>query len=484
MTPENLALAAQSLDISSHYLDQGRDAERHRAKQVAHLLQQRKLPETGWREADIETLLWELGRMDSNQFPANCGVGEREGRIQAGLVSRRHFGLAHGIGRSGDLCEVQPKAAGSSTLNKLTNALVLDVIRRFGVRSCQGCFLVPVATGLALTLCLLALRPVRVGARYVIWSRIDQKSCFKSILCAGFEPVVIELKTNGHQLETDVEAMAEQILALGPDNIACIMTTTSCFAPRAADDLPAVARLARTHQIPHLVNNAYGIQSSKCMHLLEESGRIGGPHHVFVQSTDKNFMVPVGGAIIAGFDKSWIRRISQSYPGRASSSPTTDVFITLMSLGYQGYHELVKARKARYEALKARLSAVAEQYGEVVYETKGNPISLGLRLHDPICFCPTAMTLHTVPDPENTGQSVSALGSMLFTRGVSGTRVLTGKDCKTIEGHTFEGWGSHSGGTPCPYLTAAAAIGMTEQDIDLFIHRLTKVMQSTVKPKP
>lgn len=38
--------------------------------------------------------------------------------------------------------------------------------------------------------------------------------------------------------------------------------------------------------------------------------------HAFVQSTDKNFMVPVGGAIIAGFDKDLISFISQTYPGK------------------------------------------------------------------------------------------------------------------------------------------------------------------------
>lgn len=48
------------------------------------------------------------------------------------LVARRHYRLGHGIGRSGDLGEVQPKAAGSSLMNKLTNSLVLDVIRYMG----------------------------------------------------------------------------------------------------------------------------------------------------------------------------------------------------------------------------------------------------------------------------------------------------------------------------------------------------------------
>jgi O-phospho-L-seryl-tRNASec:L-selenocysteinyl-tRNA synthase len=40
--------------------------------------------------------------------------------------------MGHGIGRSGDLEEVQPKAAGSSLMYKLTNSLVLEVIRYMG----------------------------------------------------------------------------------------------------------------------------------------------------------------------------------------------------------------------------------------------------------------------------------------------------------------------------------------------------------------
>lgn len=40
--------------------------------------------------------------------------------------------LIHGIGRSGDIAAVQPKAAGSSLLNKLTNSVVLDVLKLSG----------------------------------------------------------------------------------------------------------------------------------------------------------------------------------------------------------------------------------------------------------------------------------------------------------------------------------------------------------------
>lgn len=48
--------------------------------------------------------------MDSNNFIENVGVGEREGRVFSPLVARRHFNLAHGIGRSGELQEVQVRS--------------------------------------------------------------------------------------------------------------------------------------------------------------------------------------------------------------------------------------------------------------------------------------------------------------------------------------------------------------------------------------
>jgi len=52
---------------------------------------QNKLPEEGWSDQAIEMLLSELALMDSNNFPGNCGVGEREARIASTLVTRRHY---------------------------------------------------------------------------------------------------------------------------------------------------------------------------------------------------------------------------------------------------------------------------------------------------------------------------------------------------------------------------------------------------------
>ena len=133
--------------VGENYSRQAREARAGFTAKTRLLLEQGKLPTEGWEEREIEMLLGEISSMDSNNFPANCGVGEREARIYSKLVQRRHYGLGHGIGRSGDLTEVQPKAAGSSLINKLTNSMMLDTIKLSGVTSVKDCFLVPMATG-------------------------------------------------------------------------------------------------------------------------------------------------------------------------------------------------------------------------------------------------------------------------------------------------------------------------------------------------
>lgn len=40
--------------------------------------------------------------------------------------------MSHGIGRSGDIAAVQPKAAGSSIVAKLANALAADALKMSG----------------------------------------------------------------------------------------------------------------------------------------------------------------------------------------------------------------------------------------------------------------------------------------------------------------------------------------------------------------
>lgn len=62
-----------------------------------------------------------------------------------------------------------------------------------------------------------------------------------------------------------------------------------------------------------------------------------------VQSTDKNFMVPVGGSIVVGpkSNSSLIENINKAYPGRASVSTHLDILITLLHWGIQGWKKVV-----------------------------------------------------------------------------------------------------------------------------------------------
>lgn len=166
------------------------------------------------------------------------------------------------------------------------------------------------------------------------------------------------------------------------------------------------------------------LQSTRCMHLIQEASRKGRVD-AFVQSTDKNFLVPVGGAIIGSFDKNLLDRISKMYPGRASASSVMDVMITLLSLGMAGYKQLIAQRKEMYSYLKEELGKLATRHGERLLDTKGNPISM-------------AMTLQCLSHQHDNKQ-VTMLGSMLFLRNVSGTRVITTTDSKHIVSHKFEG---------------------------------------------
>nr|KAF6502534.1 Sep (O-phosphoserine) tRNA:Sec (selenocysteine) tRNA synthase [Molossus molossus] len=201
------------------------------------------------------------------------------------------------------------------------------------------------------------------------------------------------------------------------------------------------------------------------MHLIQQGARVGRID-AFVQSLDKNFMVPVGGAIIAGFNDSFIQEISKMYPGRASASPSLDVLITLLSLGSNGYKKLLKERKEMFSYLSIQLKKLSEAYNERLLHTPQNPISL-------------AVTLKTLD--EHRDKAVTQLGSMLFTRQVSGARVVPLGSVQTVNGYTFRGFMSHTNNYPCAYLNAASAIGMKAQDVDLFIKRLDKCLTTIRK---
>lgn len=374
----------------------------------------------------------------------------------SGLVAKRHYNFGHGIGRSGDLLEAQPKAAGSSILSELTNLLLLDLIKFLGIKTTTKSVIVPMATGMTILLSILSFKSARCGAKYILWSRIDQKSCFKSILATGAIPVIIEPKLTNEQLETDIELFESRILELEPENIICIISTTSGFAPRACDNIVELGKLCDKFNIPHLVNNAYGLQSTYCAHQIEQATRLGRVD-LFIQSTDKNLMVPVGGAILASSNCETINNVAKFYPGRASSSQSLDVFMTVLSLGRLGYKRMMTERTELFEYMKLKLSDLASKYHERVLNSNKNPISL-------------AISLSTFDEDQ-----LTKIGSMLFLRGVSGTRVITTFETKTMGEYKFKCWGSHTSICSTSYLTAAVALGIRKDEIDIFIAKLDKI---------
>ena len=359
------------------------------------------------------------------------------------------------------------QAAGSSLLVKLTNILTKHALMVAGMLDVKAVTVLPVATGMAITLTLLAMKAARPkAARYVLWPRIDQKTCLKAVVSAGLELVVIQNVLRGDQLSTDMDAIVAQVEQLGADNIVCVVSTTSCFAPRGADKVVEIAKLCSSIGIGHIINNAYGVQSPALCKLITSAWRKGRVDAV-VQSTDKNFMVPVGGAVIAaGPNSSLIEAVNKTYPGRASLSPLLDMLMTLLHWGQKGWECVLHEREELFGYAKEQLELVAAELSEKVLITPDNPISLALTLTK----LQPAREKSLVS--QDSAMHASFLGSMLFKRSVSGTRVVARGVTNHVAGVTLEGFGAHCNAYPNDYLTVAAAVGTTKQDILAFVAKL------------
>ena len=311
-----------------------------------------------------------------------------------------------------------------------------------------------------MTLCLLTLKKQRPNSRYVLWSRIDQKSCFKAILTANLQPIIIEQVEINNYLQTNIPEFEKQIQQVNPDEICCIISTTSCFAPRAIDNIQSLSQLCQTYSIPHVINNAYGLQSTKITHEIEQVKRTNGRIDYIIQSTDKNFLVPVGGSIVLTSDAQLLDRLSHAYPGRASITPTTDMFITLLSMGKKGLLDLIQKRKVLFNLFYDKLYQWAQENNECIASSKQfSPISI-------------AISLKHLPN-----ERLTELGSMLFTRRISGARVVKLGTKQTIDTYEFTNYGAHSSNIQYSYLTVAAAIGIEENDIEVFMMKFDHVYQ-------
>ncbi len=60
-----------------------------------------------------------------------------------------------------------------------------------GYSTIKDALVLPFATGMSLTITLLALKSQNPEAEYVIFPRIDQKTCLKCIYTANLKPILV-----------------------------------------------------------------------------------------------------------------------------------------------------------------------------------------------------------------------------------------------------------------------------------------------------
>ncbi len=355
------------------------------------------------------------------------------------------FSLSHGIGRSGELNEAQPKAAGSTLLYRITNKLAKCACVSAGLhrKAIKGCIVLPVATGMAINLSLSALRIECADAerKYVLLMRCDQKSAPKAVKAAGLIGVTVENNIlNEGPIVSDLENLYSTIQRISSKKILAVISTLSCFAPRNPDLISLISETCHKNSLFHIVNNAYGIQSKVCLDAINECVLNAGRRIDFVvSSTDKNFMVPVGGSIVFSPRIQAVNQLSCLYPGRASIAPIVDLFITLLEMGISGLKDLLEQRLQNYAYLRVELEKIPKLR---FISSPENDISIA------IAFDESTLAGH--------------FGAELFLRKVSGVRFLPANS-------TF---GQHFSHYPFAYFTVAASIGQSRKEIDLFLQKL------------
>jgi O-phospho-L-seryl-tRNASec:L-selenocysteinyl-tRNA synthase len=274
------------------------------------------------------------------------------------------------------------------------------------------------------------------------------------MITANLQPVIIEpVLDSNYELTTDLEEIEKQINILGPDNILSIFSTTSCFAPRGYDKIIEISKLCKKYNLFHLTNNAYGIYCTKIVDMLNQSVK-AGKVDIIVSSTDKNFMVPVGGSLIYSPNSQITEKIKNNYPGRASLSPLLDLFITLLEMGKNKYKFLIQDRKNKYTIFKEAMKKLAAEFDEKIIENPNNKISLCMSL---INICKNAKDK----------KDITYLGSLFFKRQISGIKIIAPSASLKWNGYDFNNYGSHFQEYPIlPYCAFACAIGITDEEVN------------------
>ncbi|MFX1367407.1 MAG: O-phosphoseryl-tRNA(Sec) selenium transferase [Promethearchaeota archaeon] len=403
------------------------------AKDVLH---RRVFPDTPLSDDQITLLLKLLSSMDTDKDPKAARVGEREGRIASPLLNQLSGGFNHGIGRSGHVVGPQPKAPGASLMQQVANSVALDAIRKLGLRNTKGSIIMPLSTGMSIALVLATLRREH-DVKRVLYPRIDHKSPRRGIALTGMKIVDIPTVLNGDAVQADLASLEK---SLRDEDSVAVLATTTFFPPREPDPVKEIAKLCQETDTPLVINNAYGVQSSEMMARISsaiDAGRVDA----IVQSSDKNFLTPVGASIVVSPEEKMIEWTSETYAGRATAAPVVQTFVALLSLGLTRYNKLQQQQVENKKQLHASLSEIAESSDQRVLDV------------DNIVAC--AITMDNL--------DVRNIGAKLYNSRVTGPRAIE-----------KGGFGSCIDMYPHSYLVMNAAIGTTQNDIEMATAKLYK----------
>lgn len=434
------------LKIPQNMVNRGHLVFNEFLKPLKVLFEQKAVPKEPWSDEQIEFLIQVLSNMDTDKDPEASRVGEREARIASKIHLKTSAGFCHGIGRSGFLTAPQPKAPGGSIMYELTNSLARNFFKNFGLPNIKDAAVLPLCTGMSLALCLGALKPKGPSEslndkNMVLVPQIDHNSLLKAMDLVGVNKKII----NGQIFGDAVRIPIEEIKKGFENTCYAIISLTSFFPPREHDDLKEISKFAKEKDISHIIINAYGVQSPDWMRFIRsaiDAGRVD----VIIQSTDKNFLTPVGGSVIASPKEGTIDKISQAYAGRASATPIVNFLISMLSLGLNGYKELLETQQQNRKRLELKMKAFAEKIGERILDIF-NPVAV-------------AMSLEGLKK-----EQITALGGALYNLRVTGPRVFD---------PNVNIFGTCSKNYPTPYIIMNAAIGASINDIDSAVLRLEK----------
>lgn len=144
-------------------------------------------------------------------------------------------------------------------------------------------------------------------------------------------------------------------------------------------------------------------------------------------------------------------------------------------MGLNGYKRLLRERTEILKTFPHRLREVVEKHGERLLICPENTISFGLTLDG--LARPKEKDESDETYTKSIDKEISSFGAMLFSRCVSGTRVVPRSQLKIMGGETFVGFGSSTEKYPHAYMTAACAIGVSVHEIEEFYVRLDKTLK-------